>query len=118
MAALHRTFAFAEPDAAPVLVGKDLHLDVPRIDDELLYIDFVVAERALRLTLRCFEGRAQVGAIVHLAHSFSATSGRSLQHDRVANLFGKFLRCLWTFKPLLRTGHERHPGLAHLLTGP
>ncbi len=53
VAALHRAFALAEVDAVAMLVGENLHLDVPRILDELLDIDFAVAERAL-----CFAARS------------------------------------------------------------
>ena len=36
MAALHRALALAEVDDVAVLVAEDLHLDVARIDDDLL----------------------------------------------------------------------------------
>jgi len=55
MAALQRAFAFAEVDRVAVLVGQHLHLDVARIDDGLLDINFAVSKRPFRLTSRRFQ---------------------------------------------------------------
>ena len=52
MPPLQRTLAFAKIDRVAMLVGEHLHLDVPRIDDRLLDINFAIAERALRLAAR------------------------------------------------------------------
>ena len=53
------TLALAEINRVPVLIGQNLHFDVPRIDDRLLDIDFAVAERSLRLAARALKRRLQ-----------------------------------------------------------
>ena len=60
MAALHGALALAEIDDVAVLVAEDLHLDVARILDELLDVDFAVAEGALRFAARVLEGGLQI----------------------------------------------------------
>ena len=89
MTALHGAFALAELDAVAVLVGEDLHLDVARVDDELLDIDFVVAKRALRFALRSLEAERRSRA-KRPAHALAATAGRRLQHDGIADLSASF----------------------------
>src|SRR6185437_9447920 len=46
--ALNRAFALAEMDDVTVLVAEHLDFDVPRIGDEFLDEDAIVAERRLR----------------------------------------------------------------------
>ena len=55
MAALDRALALAQIHRVAVLVGKHLHLDVARIDDRFLDIDFAVAERTFRLAARALQ---------------------------------------------------------------
>ena len=44
MAPLNGALALAEPDRIAMLVGQNLHFDVPRIDDRFFDIDFAVAK--------------------------------------------------------------------------
>ena len=54
VASLQAAFAFAQVDRVPVLVGQNLHLDMPRPDDCLFDIDGFVAECLPRLGFRLF----------------------------------------------------------------
>ena len=93
MAALQRAFALAEVDGVAVLVGEHLHLDVPRIDDSLLDVNFAVAESAFRLAAGCFQRRLDLIGSVHQPHAFAAAARRRLQHHRIADSRGHLL-CL------------------------
>ncbi len=61
MASLDRALAFAEREHAPVRVGEDLNLDVPRGSDRLLEVEAAVAERRERLGRRASVGLGQLG---------------------------------------------------------
>ena len=55
VAALDRAVALAEMDDVAVRVGEHLHLDVPRVDDQLLDVDVRVREVRLPLAPRGLE---------------------------------------------------------------
>ena len=61
MPALDRAVALAEMDDVAVRVGEHLHLDVPRIDDQLLDVDARVGEVRLALPARRLERALGVG---------------------------------------------------------
>ena len=54
---LHGAVAFPEVDDVAVLVGEDLHFDVPRVLDVLLHVDVAVAEGGLGLGLGLLDAR-------------------------------------------------------------
>src|SRR5258708_31328354 len=54
MTPLQRTFTLAKINRASMLIRENLHLNVPRIDDRLLDVNFTVTKRALRLAARSF----------------------------------------------------------------
>ena len=69
MAPLNGTLALAEIDRVAVLIRQHLHLDVPRVDDGLLEVNFAVSESPLRLALRGFQRGLQLLRGVHQAHA-------------------------------------------------
>jgi hypothetical protein len=88
MAALHRAVALAQTDHVAVMVAEHLKLDVPRILEELLHIDRVVAEGGQRFGLG-HRDRAQQRAFgVHHAHAAPAAAARGLDDHRVADVAG------------------------------
>src|SRR5208282_3471972 len=117
VAALDGTFALAEPDGIAVLVGQYLHLDVARIDDRLLDIDFAVAERTLRFALRRFERGTKFLARVHQAHAFATPASRCLQHHGVADALRDFFAFFGRGEAARGSGNKRYAGFFHLLTG-
>lgn len=88
VAALHRAVALAQPDGVAVLVGQDLDLHVARILQELLHIDFRVAEGTAGFFTRHVDGVDQRGLGVDHAHAAAAAAARGLDDDRVADLAG------------------------------
>ena len=117
MTALDGTLALAEPDRVSVLVGQHLHFDVAGINDRFLDINFAVSERTLCLALGGFERGAQFLAGVHQAHSFAASAGRGLQHDRIADALGDLLAFFGRSKAARSSGNEGNASLFHLLPG-
>src|SRR5207237_2520714 len=105
-APLHRSLAFAEIDKVAVLVAKHLDLDVSRLLNQLLDIDFMISESAQRLTLRCGERRGQFIAAIDAPHPFTATARDSLQHHGTANTLCELLGLGDGRDVAYRTGNE------------
>ncbi len=82
VAALHRAVALVQVDDVAVLVGEDLHLDVPRVDHGLFQEDGGIAEGGVCLAGGGFDGLAQLGGFGDPAHAASAATGDSLDEDR------------------------------------
>ena len=90
-----------------MLIAKDLDLDVPWADDVLLDVDRVIAEGALRLTLRGGERGGELGTRVHDAHSLSPAAGRGLEQHGVAELLGDRDRLVGVAEGRRRAGDDR-----------
>ena len=56
MATLQRTLALPQVNRMTMLVGQNLHFNVPRIDDRFFDVHFVIAERALGFAPRRLQG--------------------------------------------------------------
>ena len=84
---LNRTLAFAEIHDIAMLVAKDLHLNVPGINDELLDVDFIIAKRTLGFAARRIISRTQIGRRLDRTHALPASASRGFQHYRIADLF-------------------------------
>ena len=72
------------------VVGDDLDLHVPGLDDELLEIDAAVSEGRLGLGAGRIEGGAKADVVVDDAHAPPAAAGDRLDDDRVSDLVGEF----------------------------
>jgi hypothetical protein len=83
---LQRTIALAKVQGRPLIVDRDLHLDMVRGAQVLLQIDGSVAERRLCLLHAEGEVPAQFGGVLRDAHPAAATTSRCLQDDRVPDL--------------------------------
>jgi len=68
--------------AVAVLVGEDLYLDVPRLLDVLLDVDFAIAEGTNRFAARRLECGLELRRGVHQSHAFPAATRSSLDHHR------------------------------------
>ena len=87
MAALHRAVALPQMDDVAVLVGQDLHFDVPRMLDVFLQVDRCRCRRPPRLrpgpaARPAFSARSFSGH----AHAAAAAAGRRLDQHRKADL--------------------------------
>ena len=67
---------------------------MPRVDDELLDEDAVVAERGRGLGLRAREAFGDLACGIGDAHALAAAAGRSLDHHGIADLVGDLTACI------------------------
>ena len=81
---LNRAVAFADVNRVAVFVGKDLHLDVTRLDQQFFDVDASVAESRLRLAARRFEAGGKIRLTTNDAHALAAAARRRLDDQRVA----------------------------------
>src|SRR5438876_4416502 len=108
-AALDRALALAERENVAVGVSEDLNLDVPRPFDELLEIDPIVSEGALRFSPSRVESAGNIVWCRHYSHSLATASGSSFEQHRVPEL----LRDLFCFRCVgERLGCSRNYGNA------
>ena len=81
---LQRALALAEVDDGAVLIGKDLHLDVPRRGDVAFEEEGVVAEGCRGLAPRRGDRRGEPRRVVDDVHALAAAAcGRLDQHGEV-----------------------------------
>ena len=116
--ALQRALALAEVDHVAVGVGQDLDLDVPRVPDQALDEQGVVAEAAAGLAAGATRSRRRRSRTpVHLAHALAAAARARLEQHRVADLLdGQRERGVVEARPV-RAGHHGHARLRHRLLG-
>ena len=86
MPALHRAIAFPEMHHIAVMIGEDLHFDMPRMLDVFFEVDARIAKGGLRFGLRLLNGRSSAPDRCGHAHAASAAAGRGLDQHRKANL--------------------------------
>src|SRR6185312_17396176 len=109
-AALDRAFALAEIDDIAVLVAKHLDFDVPRIDDELLDENAVVAEGGLRFRAGASEALRDLDARMCDPHALAAAAGGGLDHHRIPDLVGNAHGRIVVLDDAEMARHRRDPG--------
>ena len=112
VAALQRAVALAQMHDVAVLVGEDLHLDVPRPREVLLQVELAVAERRLRLGARHRHRRRQLRRGVHHLHAAAAAAGRRLDQHRIADGLGDRARLVLVLHRAVGAGDHRDAGAA------
>src|SRR5262249_13899275 len=115
--ALNRAIALAEVDDVAVRVREHLHLDVARIEDELLDVDVRVREVGLALSLGPLEGLLGLRRIVHLLHALAATAGRGFDQERIADLLSERPQLVHRADWIGRAGDDRDARLLHRHAG-
>src|SRR5262249_50356518 len=88
MATLQRTVALVQVNGMTVSVRKDLNLNVPRARDIFFNQHPVIAEGCLGFALCAFQGGVEVSVTIDAAHPLAATTGDSLDEDRISDLVG------------------------------
>src|SRR5690242_2363245 len=115
VAALDRALALAEMYDVPVAVAQHLDFDVPRLFDIFLDEDPVVGKARFRFA----RGRTKAVAYFRVAggdpHPFAAPAGRSLDHDRIADLARDSERGFGIGDHVEVSGHARNAGVARQL---
>jgi hypothetical protein len=101
----------------PFLIGDELHLDVPRILDELLDVDPGVVERGQRLLPRGGQGVLEFLARAHNAQPASAPAGQRLDHHRIADFLGDLERGFVVLDHAVAARHGGDFGLLGQLAG-
>ena len=86
VAALHGAVALAQVNDVAVRVGQHLELDVPRLLQEFLHVDLVVAEGGARLGAGDADGVQERGLGVHDAHAAAAAAAGGLDDHRIADV--------------------------------
>ncbi len=100
-------------NAVTLLIGKYLNFDVAGVDNGPFKNQLAVAERVL-----CFgAGGVEVGfnlaEIFHQSHAAAAPSGRSLNHQRCADLRGVSGQCGDVLLGTIVAGHGGNTGFFH-----
>ena len=73
-----------------MVVGEDLHFDVPRVLDVLFQVDAAVAERRFGLGAALAAGAVfRARSLQRHAHAPAAAAGRGLDEHRKADLVGR-----------------------------
>src|SRR2546430_17130628 len=88
MSALHGAVALTEMHAHTVAIAEHLHLDVTRLLDVLLAIDFRRAERCASLCLTGSERLCAVGPPAHDSQAAADATSRRLENDGIAAVVG------------------------------
>jgi hypothetical protein len=112
--ALDRALALEEVHGPAVAVGQHLDLDVPRLFDELLHVQTVVAERGARLAARARRRGRDLGLAAHEPHALAAAARGGLDHDGRTDVEDPAPDRL-VRQALRGAGHDRHAGLLHRL---
>src|SRR6266540_155298 len=118
VAPLHRAVSLEQVDDVVVLVGEHLDLDVARVGQVALHVDGRVREELLALARRALERLLELVLGLRDAEALAPAPARSLDGDRVADrLRDHPARVVHGLDRIGRSGHDRHPGRGHYLTG-
>ena len=97
-------------DHVAVLVAEYLDFDVPRIGDEFLQKNPVVAETRFRFGARSGEIFRDLGFVESDAHTLAAAAGRGFDHHRKTDLLGNGDGLLVVFDHTEMAGNDRDFG--------
>ena len=93
-----------------MLVGENLHFNVPRPRQKLLQKDRRVTECGLCLSLRFFDSRFEFRFIRHDAHAAAAAAHCSLYDDWIADSLRDFFRFARGLDRVFCAGQHRNSG--------
>ena len=113
VAALDRAVALVEVQAVAVLVGKDLDLHVPWLEQVFFHQHPRIAERRLCFTLgrgQCF---GQLADVLHHLHALAAATGGGLEQHRIADALGGAAEGFQVLGLAVVARHQRYTGGFH-----
>ncbi len=116
-AALHRTVPLPQADHIPVVIGQNLHLDMPSALQETFDIDATIAKCRLRRGTGSRVRTGQLTASAHDRHSPPATAGNRLDDDRISDPLSDFLGLQTIFDSPRATRQHRQAGRRGHLAG-
>jgi hypothetical protein len=117
VAALNRAVALTEMEHGAVVVGEDLHLDVPRVGNELLHVDGRVGEVRLALPLSGRERALRLPGGLDDLEALSPSPCRGLDRERPAELVAQPTDLGCRRDRLRRAGNDRDSCAPHQLPG-
>src|SRR6266481_885795 len=100
MTPLHGAIALPEMQQIAVVVGKNLHFDVPRARKKFLQENGGIAKGRARFALRFFELAIKLCGTLDDAHAAPASTHGCLDDDWVSDLTRDSLRFGWRFHRL------------------
>ena len=87
IAALNRAVTFIQVNDITVVIGEDLHFDMPWIDDTFFQKHIGAAKRFGRLGNNTHIITLQFFGVIAAPYTASATTGSRFQHDGIADSF-------------------------------
>ena len=117
MPPLRRAFALAQMHHVAVLIGQNLHFDVPRPFDVSFQIDAGIAEGRLGFGRRLLQGALQRQVVGRHAHAAAAAAGRGLDQHGKADFVGQPHRFFFVADQPIAARHDGHFGLAGHFAG-
>lgn len=108
MSSLDRTIPLPQSHTSPKFIRKDLNLDMSRMFQPPFKKHLIVAKAFQRLSLRSGEFFGKITRVADDTHSLSATSMRRFDQNRIANLIGCRLKCVWRLiRAVISPLHQR-----------
>ena len=107
---LHGTIPLVQVQQVPVLVGENLHFNVPRSRQKFLQKYRRIAERRPSFALRLFDSRFEFRLLTHDAHAAPAATHRCFYDDRIADFLRDFFRFVGGLDRFFCTGQHWNAG--------
>src|SRR5450432_3077129 len=95
-------------DDMTVAVGHDLKLNMARVNDQLLEVNFGVSESLFRLDARALKRLHQTYLVMRGAHSATAPAGNGIDHHRITDLSSDLDRFGLGLTDSVANGRNRH----------
>src|SRR5687768_12018728 len=117
MSSLNRAFTFAKVNDSIKVIPQHLELDVARMFEIFLEIDFGIPKRAIGFASGCLIGTAKLGFVVADPHPASPTAGGGLQNDGESDLSRDVERLIHRMERAITSRKNRHTALLRHLPG-
>ncbi len=117
MAALDGALALEECGDVAVLIGENLELDVARLLDELLHVEFAIAEGVGRFSGCGLEEVGELLPTAHNAHAPATTARLGFEDDGIADGLGDRERFAFVAQHAVGARKNRNLRVLHGLAG-
>ena len=97
-----------------MLISQNLHFNMTSGINNTLHIHSAISKSSLSLARSRLKSRYQIFSLFNLTDSLSATSSRSLKHNRVANFFSNFQSLFSSKNFSVRSWNNWNISLNHL----
>ena len=114
---LNGTFTFIQMNDISILISHDLNFDMMRILNIFFNINRIIAKGCPCFGLRQTESSFHLFFRTYQTHTFSSTSRKCFQHNRIANFISYLLHFINALYGCFGSGHNRQSCFPHNLTG-